>query len=498
MMDHLSVLQVVVPMLAAPCCFLIRREDIAWYFSCAVAFVCLCITFGLLYQFNQHGVLSYELGGWAAPWGIEYRTDALTLIGLFIVSGVNLFAIVFSRRSIEKDVDADQRGIFYAAWTLAVCGMLGIVSTGDIFNVFVFLEVSSLSSYVLIASAKNNRALLASFRYLVLGTTGATFFLIGVGLLYALTGTLNMQDLSERLVDVRDTSTFAAAIAFLVIGIALKMALFPLHSWMPDAYTYAPSAVSTLLAGTTTKVSVYLLIRVLIDIVGVETAGELYRMDLVLFPVALVAIMVGSLAACWQQDAKRILAWSSIAQIGYMALGISLLTSTGLVAGMVHMYNHALMKAALFMAVGCLIWRIGNSTFDSLSGVGRTMPWTFTALVLASLSLIGVPLTAGFISKWYLILALIEKGHWLVVAMVVASSILAAVYLGRLIEVLWFRAQPHDTGSIDASNRQGEASWWLLGPTWALVIANFWFGVSTTLPVGLAQTAASSLMGTNP
>ncbi len=497
MMDHLPVLQVVVPMLAAPCCFLIRREDIAWYFSCAVALVCLLITFGLLHQFHVHGELSYELGGWAAPWGIEYRTDALTLIGLFIVSGVNLFAIVFARHSIDREIDSDRHSVFYAAWILAVCGMLGIVSTGDIFNVFVFLEISSLSSYVLIASASNNRALMASFRYLILGTTGATFFLIGVGLLYALTGTLNMADLAERLGDVRHTSTFAVAISFLVIGIALKMALFPLHSWMPDAYTYAPSPVSALLAGTTTKVSVYLLIRVLFDIVGVDTISDLYRIDLLLFPVALVAILVGSLAACWQQDAKRILAWSSIAQIGYMALGVSLITSTGLMAGMIHMFNHALMKAALFMAVGCIVWRIGSSSFDSLSGLGRVMPWTFSAVVLASLSLIGVPLTAGFISKWYLILALVENGHWLVVALVVISSILAAVYLGRLIEVLWFRQPTPETGT-DQSGRRSEASLWLLGPTWALVIANFWFGISTTLPVGLANSAAASLLVVSP
>lgn len=489
MIDHLPIIQVIVPLLAAPCIFLVRRDDIAWYLTCAVAVACLLTTFSLWYQFHLTGPLSYELGGWAAPWGIEYRTDALTLITLFIVTGVNMFAIVFCRRSIEAEVAVNQRSTFYAAWTLAVCGMLGIISTGDIFNVFVFLEISSLSSYVLIASAKDSRALLASFRYLILGTVGATFFLIGVGLLYALTGTLNMMDLAERLPGVRDTSTFAAAIAFLIIGIALKMALFPLHSWMPDAYTFAPSAVSTLLAGTTTKVSVYLLIRVLFDIVGVDTFSSLYHIDKLLFPVAVVAIVAGSVLACWQHDAKRILAWSSVAQIGYMALGLALATSMGLVASMVHMFNHAVIKAALFMAVGCLVWRVGSSSFSSLAGLGRQMPWTFSALALGSLSLIGVPLTAGFISKWYLILALIEKSHWFVVALVVASSILAAVYLGRLIEVLWFRQPTSENSNI------GEASWWLLGPTWAIVIANIWFGLSTTLQVDLAHSAAHLLLG---
>jgi len=491
MIDHLPVLQVVVPMLAAPVCFLLNRDDLAWAFTSAVAIICLLITFGLLVQFNLNGVISYELGGWAAPWGIEYRIDALTIIGLFIVSGVNLFATVFARETIKQEIAADKRSLFYAAWILVVCGMLGIVCTGDIFNVFVFLEISSLSSYVLIASGKDDRALLASFRYLILGTVGATMFLIGVGLLYALTGTLNMADLATRLPEVRDTGTFAAALAFLVVGIALKMALFPLHSWMPDAYTHAPSVVSTLLAGTTTKVSVYLLIRILLGVFGIE-AVDMYHVGTMLFPFAVLAILAGSIAACWQQDAKRVLAWSSVAQIGYMVLGIALLTATGLTASMLHMFNHALMKAALFMAVGCLVWTVGSASINSMAGLGRVMPWTFGAFALASLSLIGVPLTAGFISKWYLILALIESEHWVVIGVVVFSSVLAAVYLGRIIEILWFREPVHSGRNLT------EVSWWLLGPTWALVLANFWFGISTTIPVGLARNAAAALLGTSP
>jgi len=153
MIDHLPVLQVIVPLLAAPVCFLFNRDDLAWVFASIVAVICLVITCGLLVQFNLHGVISYELGGWAAPWGIEYRIDALTIIGLFVVSGVNVFATIFARETIKQEIDADKRCLFYAAWILVVCGMLGIVCTGDIFNVFVFLEISSLSSYVLIASA---------------------------------------------------------------------------------------------------------------------------------------------------------------------------------------------------------------------------------------------------------------------------------------------------------------------------------------------------------
>jgi len=499
LMHNLPALQVVVPLVSAPLCFLIgqigrdsttRRAsaEAAWWVALVVSAVTLAMSLGLANMVVNGDVISYAMGGWPPPWGIEYRIDSMTAIALLIVSGINLFTVVYARAATRREVHEERHGLFYTAWLLCVSGMLGICATGDIFNVFVFLEISSLSSYILISSGRNRLGLLAAYRYLILGTVGATFFLIGVGLLYGLTGTLNMADMAVRLQSVQSGATLPAAFAFLGIGIAVKMALFPLHAWMPESYTYAPSHVSAMLAGTATKVSVYLLLRCMLMVLGPDLAVDQYRLDLLLIPVAVVAILFGSLAACWQANAKRIMAWSSVAQIGYMALGISVASATGFTAALLHMYNHALMKAALFMAIGCLFWRVGSAHADHLAGMGRRMPWTFMALVLGGLSLIGVPLTAGFVSKWYLVLAVIEKDWWLLVAVIIISSLLAVVYVGRLVETLWFREPGPDAP-------HGEAPLGLLLPTWALVLANIYFGIFTDLPVDIARTAAAALSG---
>ena len=295
---------------------------------------------------------------------------------------------------------------------LCLTGSFGIVVTGDAFNVFVFLEISSLSTYTMIALGRDRRALMASFRYLVMGTVGATFILIAVGLLYMMTGTLNMVDLASRLPELRDTTTVQAAFAFLTVGVSLKIALFPLHQWLPNAYTYAPSTVTVFLAATSTKISLYVLLRFFYTVFGSGYAFDDLNVDYILLPLSILAIFVSSMIAVFQKDLKKILAYSSIAQIGYMTLGVALANSQGLTAAIVHMFNHGLIKGGLFLAVGGLCFRIGSTSLSDLRGAGRTMPWTMGAIVLGGCALIGVPLTAGFVSKWYLIVAALEKDMW--------------------------------------------------------------------------------------
>ena len=402
---HLPALQVVVPLLSAPICALIGRPRVAWATALVVSAVALATALALLQQVLATGPISYALGGWAAPWGIEYRVDTVNAFVLVIVSAISTVVLPFARDSIEQEVSEDRLSLFYTLWMLCLTGLLGIAITGDAFNVFVFLEISSLSSYALISLGNDRRALIASLRYLVMGTIGATFIVLGVGLLYVMTGTLNMMDLAERLATMHDTRTVKVAFVFLTVGIGLKMALFPLHAWLPNAYAYAPSAVSAFLAGTATKVAVYVWLRFFFTVFGADFALDSMFMDLLLLPLAIVAIVVASTIAVFQEDAKRLLAYSSIAQIGYIALGISLFSVTGLTAAIVHLFNHAIIKAALFMALGCIVFRTGSTSVASLAGIGRRMPWTMAAFVFGAMSLIGVPLTVGFISKWYLLLA---------------------------------------------------------------------------------------------
>jgi len=206
--------------------------------------------------------------------------------------------------------------------------------------------------------------------------------------------------------------------------------------------------------------------------------------------LAVLGMLTASAVAVNQPDARRMLAYSSVAQVGYMVLGLSLASVAGLTASLLHLMNHALMKGALFMAMGCVAYRLGGTRVADLAGLGRAMPWTMAAFVAAGLSLIGVPLTVGFVSKWYLVLAALEQGMWLLVVAVLASSLLAVAYVWRVVEIAYFR------GPAPAAVR--EAPWSLLVPTWVLVLANFWLGIDTRVTVGLATQAAQALFGATP
>jgi multicomponent Na+:H+ antiporter subunit D len=484
---HLPILQVVIPLLAAPACVLIRHATVTWIMALVVSWISFLISISLLHQAYTTGAISYELGGWAAPWGIEYKIDVMSAFVLMIVSGISSIVLIYAKDSLRHELGTRRIHLVYTGWLLCLTGLLGIIVTGDVFNVFVFLEISSLSSYLLISLGPDRRALTAAFQYLIMGTIGATFILIGIGLLYMMTGTLNMSDLAHRIPQVSGTTTIHAAFAFLVLGIALKAAVFPLHYWLPNAYTYAPSAVTAFMAATATKVSIYLLLRFFFDIFSESFSMHTMRLNEILLIMGVVAIFSMSLVAIYQQNVKRILAYSSVAQVGYMVLGISLASTTGLTAAILHLFNHALMKGALFLALGCMFFRLNSIELKDLAGVGHLMPWTTAAFVAGGLSLIGVPLTVGFVSKWYLILGALERDWWWLAVLIVASSLLSAIYIWRVVEVAYFRTS--------AGTNIAEAPLSLLLPTWILVIANVYFGVNASDTISFASTAAAQLLG---
>ena len=372
---------------------------------------------------------------------------------------------------------------------LCLAGLLGMTITGDAFNLFVLLEISSLSSYTLISLGRDRRALTASFQYLIMGTIGATFILIGVGLMYALTGTLNMADLATRIPALQGSRTLEAAFAFLIVGFGLKLAMFPLHLWLPNAYAFAPSAVSAFIGSTATKVAIYALLRFLYTVFGAEFSFDYMLVHWLLMPLAIASIMFASLVAIFQDGIKRLLAYSSVAQIGYMLLGISLVNVTGLTGTLLHLFNHALMKGGLFLVLGAIAYRIGDTRVKSVAGLGQAMPFTMGAFVIGALSLIGVPLTVGFISKWYLILATIEKGYWPLTVLIIISSLMAVVYTWRIIETAYFQQRPANAPEAT------EAPLSLLIPAWTLIGANLYFGINSGLTTDLASSAANMLIG---
>jgi len=487
-LPHLPALQVVIPLIAAPLCLLAGRASLAWTIAFLASACATAAAAILAYQTLHHGPISYHMGGWAPPWGIEYVVNTANAFILLLVSGIATVILLYCPSSVSNEIRAGREHMFYCMFILCLTGLLGIAITGDAFNVFVFLEISSLSSYALIAMGSQRKALTASFQYLIMGTIGATFFLIGVGLLYMITGTLNMADLQTRIPQIQDSRPLLAAFAFITVGLALKAALFPLHLWLPNAYAYAPSGVSAFMAATATKVSLYVLLRFTFTIFGAEFAfGELPLHWVLLVP-AVIAMFAGSFSAIFQRDIKRMLAYSSVAQIGYITLAIALASQAGVQAAMLHMFNHGLMKAALFCALGCIFYRIGSTRIEDMAGLGRQMPWTFAAIVAGGLSLLGAPLTAGFISKWFLVQAALEQSLWWLVVLIVASSMLAVVYVWRLVEALYFKEPAAGRKNVR------EAPLSMLLPTLLLAAANIYFGLDTRLTVELTGNAAVLLM----
>ncbi len=491
-LPHLPVLQVLIPLIGALLAGFLKRGSTAFALALVVTWLMPVIAGTMLHEVLTSGPISYAMGGWAPPIGIEYRVDLLNGFVLLLVSSVAAVIMPFARRSVTLELDESREAWFYCMYLLCLTGLLGITVTGDAFNAFVFLEISSLSTYVMIATGLDRRALLASFQYLVMGTIGATFYVIGIGFLFLLTGTLNFVDMADRLVEVAPVqyNAIVVAIAFISVGVGLKLALFPLHAWLPNAYAYAPSFATAFLAATATKVAIYLLIRLYYSVFGYAVDFSELPIGDVVIVLSIAAMFIASAIAVFETNLKRMLAYSSVAQIGYITLGIGLANQAGLTGGIVHLFNHAAMKATLFVALGCVFFRVGSVSLNDLAGLGRRMPITMTAFTIGGLGLVGVPGTAGFISKWYLALGALENGSWLIAFLIVASSLIAVVYVGRVMEVIWFR-EPTSKAVIAASEPPPS----MLLPLIALAVSVIYFGFDTGLTAGIASKAAAMLLG---
>lgn len=498
--EHLLPLLMLTALMAAPVIALLRPRHLAWLAATTASAAMLCLTFAILAVVLADGEIRYAMGGWEAPYGIELQVGPFGALVLLLITGASTFMLLAGRQSLDREVDAARQPWFYAAWVLVVGGQSGIAVTGDAFNVFVFLEVSSLATYVLMAAGPDRRALTAVFKYLVMGTVGATFYLIGVGLLYMMTGTLNFGDLEQRLAAVDDQRPVFVAAGFITAGLGLKAALFPLHAWLPAAYTRAPHIVTAFMAACATKVAIFVLLRFDFLVFQANLPEHARQFATFVIPLALLGMIVGSAVAMFQRDLKRLLAWSSIGQIGYILLGAALVSVAGATAAVAHMFAHSLAKGTLFLAVAALALRFRRLDLSGVAGAFRAMPWTMAAFAVGAVSLIGMPGTAGFVSKWLLIRAALDAGTAgpFLVAAILLTSLMAVVYVWRIFEATGFAVAgtgPEFTGAVPDNAPRGEAPFAMLLVLWIGAAANIWFGVVTELPLELAQRAAEGLLG---
>jgi multicomponent Na+:H+ antiporter subunit D len=437
MKQQLPALLIVVPLLCALISPLIAyfSTKLLRGLNLAAIFASFLCAVGALLRVLAEGDWHYRFGGWAPPWGIEYVIDPLSGGMAVLISLLSLLVLFYTGPFLQEDGWL-RKGIYYALYTLLTTGLLGMVVTGDVFNLYVFLEISSLTAYALIASG-GGKATFAAFRYVLVGTVGASFYLLGVGFLYALTGSLNMADLAERLQPLLDSPAVLLAVIFILVGIGIKMALFPLHGWLPDAYTYAPPAAIPFISGVMTKVMAYVLLRFFFFIFGAH--GFIPVVLEVVGWLAAAGIILASVMALAQSDFRRMLAYSSVAQVGYIALGMAIGNFYGLIGAVLHLLNHAVMKSCLFLAAGGVKWKTGEHLVAKYAGMSRQMPLTMGALLLAALSMVGIPPTAGFFSKWYLLWGALEKDLWIYAVVIILSSLLNALYFFRVLEQVYLR-----------------------------------------------------------
>ena len=490
---HLPVLQVVIPLLVAPLVTIMRPSGLAWAATTATSAMGLAIAVMMAGGALDGEVQRYALGAWPAPFGIELAVDSFGELLLLILTGASTFALLAGKSSLDQQVEKARQPLFYSAWLLVLAGLAGILVSADAFNIFVFMEISSLASYILVAGGPHRRAMPAVFKYLMMGTIGATFYLIGIGLVYMMTGTLNLADMQVRIQDVTDMRPVLVAAGFITVGLGLKAAVFPLHVWLPNAYNYAPHAATVFLAACATKVALYVLLSFDFVVFQQNLLGHETQFSAFLMPLAVLGILAASAVALFEPNLKRLLAFSSVAQIGYILLGASMISMLGMTASLMHMFNHALAKGALFLVVMCLATRLPSLELDELAGVAKRMPWTMAAFVVGGLSLIGIPGTAGFTSKWYLISASLElDGGWLLIGVIVAGSLMAVAYIWRVVEVAWFREPKAEPGDVR------EAPTLMLAVTWLAALANIYFGLAPWLQTTLATGGARMLLGELP
>ena len=429
------------------------------------------------------GTIRYQMGGWMPPIGIEYVLDPLSSFFTLVVALVAALVIAASRASVRSEL-AGAEVPFWGMAMLLLAGFAGIVITGDLFNLYVFLEISSLAGYALV-SVGDRKAPVAAFRYLIVGTIGASFFLLGLWFLYNLTGSLNMADIAAILPHVRGNPALVIAATLMVTGMGIKMALFPLHGWLPDAYTHAPSAASALIAPIGTKIGAYVLIRLLLFIFGSDPAGVSPVLLKGVLWLSAAGILYGSILAMAQRELKRMLAFSSVAQVGYIGLGVGLAHPLGLIGAVLHVVNHAFMKACLFMVAGAMRLKAGHSDIERMdASLSRGMPWTCLAFTVAALAMIGIPPTAGFFSKWYLARGAVAEGAWIMVAVIMVSSLLNAVYFFKVLERLYLKPAGAEAGQTPATEgTRFEAPLGMRLPTLALAAGIVLLGLFNVLIV---------------
>ncbi|MDZ7640561.1 MAG: proton-conducting transporter membrane subunit [Desulfurivibrio sp.] len=490
MIDQAPILIIIIPLVAALLLTLTGSLGDRWAYGLLIAALAAslgCALAALAAVLDGNQAVHYRLADWPPPLGIELVIDHLSGVVLVLIAGCALLTAIYSRHPASQD-NPDRLNLYYALFALLVTGLLGMTATGDVFNLYVLLEISALSSYGLLARGRGP-AYYATFKYLIVGTIGACFYLLGVGYLYIMTGTLNMAELAEILSrpELQESVSVRIGFTLIILGVWIKMALFPLHAWLPNAYSKAGTTTACLIAPLMTKVSVYIMLRMMFTVFSADYIFNRIAWSELVIYLASTAAVVGMLTAFAQRDLRKMLGYIIVAEIGYLAGGAWLATEAGFTGAVYHLLADGLMTLCLFMVVGAIIYRTGLTTAAAMRHIFQRMPVTAVVFLVGAASIIGLPPTCGFFSKFYLIQGAVQAGAWVFVAALLISSLLAALIFFRLLEVAFFGRFDEAAGAAPGAGGHGaagpvavaEAPWSMLLPMVLTAIAVLGLGLYT-------------------
>jgi multicomponent Na+:H+ antiporter subunit D len=435
---------IVLPLLAATLAFLLGRRALTLALGLAVCGVPLTLV-ALCLEVWQLGPQRHVVGGWGAPLGIDLYADGLSLLMLIMTAVVGTVTSVYAfgyfvdgpkAHGQQSGDHAGEGDLFWPLWLFLWAALNALFLSADVFNLYVTLELLGLSAVALVNLAAGRAALIAAMRYLLTSILASLVYLLGVALLYAAFGTLDVTDLGRRMTP---EPAAWAAVALISLGLALKTALFPLHFWLPPAHANAPTPVSALLSALVVKASFYLLLRLWFEAFPAALtpmAGELLGV------LGAAAVLWGSVQALRQQRLKLLVAYSTVAQVGYLFLVFPLATAGAWSGGVYHALSHACAKAAMFLAAGNMLQALGHDRISDLEGISQKLPMSTLTFALAGVTLMGLPPSGGFIAKWLLLTAALDSGQWWWAGVLVIGGLLAATYLFAVLQQLFVPATP--------------------------------------------------------
>jgi len=474
------VLLIVVPLglaFAIPL-FAILCKDAAKYLPPVALAFNLVVSTLLLPRVLESPVI-VSVGGWRPPFCINLVAGPVGILFSIVIALVGLLVSIYALDYIKEGATEKYHMLYLSLLT----GATGVVLTGDIFNLFVFFEILCISSYALVAYLRDKAGIESAVKYLIQGAVGSSLLLIGIGLLYGVFGTLNMADIAQNINSVSPISVFVPMV-LIITGLGVEAAIFPLNAWLPDAHSSAPSSISAILSGIAIEVGLYAVVRVIFTIFGASSILPFLAL------LGILTLLVGEMCAFSQNNIKRMLAYSSIGQIGLILFALAIGTSYGVTGGLFQLVSHTLSKALLFLTAGYMIYQAGSMEISALEGMGKKMPLTCLAFTIGAFSLVGLPPFIGFPSKFLVVraaLATKETFLFVLIGLALLGTVIEGAYFFRVVQVLYFKAEKPNPPSKDAPVAA-------LIPMFIFVVLIVIVGVYPKLLTDVLNSAASELL----